>query len=243
MSHRSFGNDDLGMSCVRQRLLEPGFRARLSAMVRRRVPASDADDVLQTVMCDALAASAAPASDVDAGRFIGGIAKNKVADFHRRSRREAHDAANVEELPSGQGARAEACVLLGAIAEDVTPSAKQTLEWIVREHAGEELAQIAKEARLPAPVVRQRVSRMRRALRARWLGPALVVLLGSDSARRGGRARPTSSWPIRRPMPPPLRRPRECKATGSSWGRACPCACTSTAYASPSTRQAFASNA
>jgi hypothetical protein len=69
-------------------------------------------------------------------------------------------------------------VLLGAIAQDATPGAKQTLEWILREHAGEELAQIAKEMRLPAPVVRQRVSRMRRALRARWLGPALVILLG-----------------------------------------------------------------
>jgi DNA-directed RNA polymerase specialized sigma24 family protein len=165
------------MNCVRQRLLEPDFRARLSAMVRRRVPAGEAEDVVQSVMCDALAAQAAPETDTDAGRFIGGIARNKVADFHRRARRDARADADVDELGAAPCAPAEARVILGAIAEEPAPRARETLEWIVREHAGEELSEIAKETRLPAPVVRQRVSRMRRALRARWLG-ALALALG-----------------------------------------------------------------
>jgi DNA-directed RNA polymerase specialized sigma24 family protein len=166
------------MNCVRQRLLEPDFRARLSAMVRRRVPAGDAEDVVQSVMCDALAAQGAPANDADAGRFIGGIARNKVADFHRRARRDARADTDVDELGAAPCEPAEARVILGAIAQDPAPRARETLEWIVREHAGEELAEIAKETRLPAPVVRQRVSRMRRALRARWLGCALALALG-----------------------------------------------------------------
>ena len=44
------------------------------------------------------------------------------------------------------------------------------MEWLVREHAGERLADIASENGVPAPVVRQRVSRLRRALRSRWTG-------------------------------------------------------------------------
>jgi hypothetical protein len=49
---------------------------------------------------------------------------------------------------------------------------EETMEWLLREHVGERLADIAVENDLPPAVVRQRVSRLRRALRSRW---ALLV--------------------------------------------------------------------
>jgi hypothetical protein len=69
-------------------------------------------------------------------------------------------------------------VLLRAVVMDAAATARgeEALEWIVREHAGEDLSRIAEERHLPAPVVRQRVSRLRRALRDRWLGGGVLVL-------------------------------------------------------------------
>jgi hypothetical protein len=45
----------------------------------------------------------------------------------------------------------------------------ETMGWLAREAAGERLDELAREASLPAATVRQRVSRMRRWLRKRWL--------------------------------------------------------------------------
>jgi hypothetical protein len=55
------------------------------------------------------------------------------------------------------------------------------LEWVVREHLGEQLQDIAKENELSSEQVRQRVSRLRRQLRTQWqtktkLAMLLVVL-------------------------------------------------------------------
>jgi hypothetical protein len=112
------------------------------------------------------------------GSGSGESRRNKVADFHRRGRAR-HEACSDDEQGAQDG-RAEARVLLEAIDADAAATARgrETLAWIVREHAGDELAQIAAEERVPAPVVRQRVSRLRRALRARWLG-ALVLALSA----------------------------------------------------------------
>ncbi len=51
------------------------------------------------------------------------------------------------------------------------------MDWLVREHDGERLADIAEERALPAPVVRQRVSRLRRAIRSRYAGLFAIGLL------------------------------------------------------------------
>src|SRR5690606_24599818 len=50
-----------------------------------------------------------------------------------------------------------------------------TLEWMLREGAGEKLETIANEHNLPAPRVRQRVSRLRRYFRTRWAAAAAVL--------------------------------------------------------------------
>ncbi|HEX2670822.1 MAG TPA: hypothetical protein VHM25_08120, partial [Polyangiaceae bacterium] len=59
--------------------------------------------------------------------------------------------------------------------------AQATLHWLLREGDGETLDEIAREVELPAPRVRQRVSRLRRHLHARWLAlgaAGLLSLLG-----------------------------------------------------------------
>ncbi len=157
---------------LRRRLEAPGFIAWLSSIVRRRVPSSDVDDVVQAVLCDALASHLIPVDDREITRWICGIAKNKVADFHRRAKRE-----NVSHEDMTSGARGgEMRVLLRSVVADASARNHEALEWIVREHDGEELASIAEELAIPAPVVRQRVSRLRRALRDRWLGGGVLVL-------------------------------------------------------------------
>jgi hypothetical protein len=70
---------------LRRHLEAPGFRAWLSSIIRRRVPSSDVDDVVQAVLCDALASHLIPIDEREISRWICGIAKNKVADFHRRA--------------------------------------------------------------------------------------------------------------------------------------------------------------
>lgn len=148
-------------------------------MLRRRVPAEEAQDLAQTVLCDALAAPAVPSDPDELQRWMNGIARNKVSDFHRRGRRLVPDES-VNELESPPPAY-EARALLGEVLHTTSPRDRATLDWIVREHEGERLNDIAKEEGLPPPVIRQRISRLRRLLRARWAG-ALVALVGVASA-------------------------------------------------------------
>jgi len=58
-------------------------------MVRRRVPESDAEDIVQSALTEALAARTAPDEPEAMRKWIWGIARNKIADFYRRTRREA----------------------------------------------------------------------------------------------------------------------------------------------------------
>jgi DNA-directed RNA polymerase specialized sigma24 family protein len=153
-------------------------------MLERRLPREDVDDVAQTVLCDALQAERIPADPVELRRWLAGIARHKVADFHRarartssRTDRLDDDGALEPESPPAPLEARE--VLANVIGETTTARDRETLGWLVREHAGDRLADIAKEAGLPSPVVRQRVSRLRRALRKRWAQAlAFVFLLG-----------------------------------------------------------------
>src|SRR6185437_12775723 len=67
---------------------DPALRRALADFVRRRVPPSDVDDVVQTVLCDALTAPGRPRDAEGLRRWLLGIARHKVVDLHRRARRE-----------------------------------------------------------------------------------------------------------------------------------------------------------
>jgi DNA-directed RNA polymerase specialized sigma24 family protein len=167
---------------LRTHVQAPRFREWLAACLRKRVPGPEAEDLAQSVICEALTAIAPPSPD-EIPRWIAGIARHEVADFYRRARREP--IADVGDDTAGHSVPLEARDLLSRVVIDAsqTERTRETLEWIVREHAGEPLSEIAKQTRIAAPVVRQRVSRMRRALRLRWVGfVALLLASGAVAA-------------------------------------------------------------
>lgn len=144
------------------------LRGHIMSTVRGRVPSGDAEDVAQTVLCDALAAEAVPTDPTDLVRWVKGVARHKVADYHRASRRFGPDEPNEPAQPP---APFEARSLLRWVMRQLGTRASdaETFSWLVRESSGERLDAMAREAGLPAEVVRQRVSRLRRLLRSRWL--------------------------------------------------------------------------
>jgi DNA-directed RNA polymerase specialized sigma24 family protein len=167
---------------LRAYLADPRVRRSLANLVQTRVPARDAEDVVQSVLCAALAAEVVPAEASHIPRWIAGIARHKVADAHRRAYREqpTEDAEVAVPAPAFEMRQIAERVACEA-AED--GAARRTLEWIAREHDGETWAEIARAERLPGAVVRKRISRFRRALRVRWLG-ALVLLVAAGFSTR-----------------------------------------------------------
>ncbi len=167
---------------VRERLAARDLRRNLTAMLERRLPAEDVEDVAQTVLADALAADRVPQDPVEMRRWLAGIVRHKVADFHRARARVEKRTSPLDAEEGGEPAcpppPLEARELLAnVLGETEAPRDRETLSWLVREHHGDRLADIAKEAGLPSPVVRQRVSRLRRALRQRWAGALLLALV------------------------------------------------------------------
>jgi hypothetical protein len=108
--------------------------------------------------------------------WIFGIARHEVADHHRRSYRRVAAPEDPDALPA-HGAPLEARSLLREVMVDAACDARaaETMGWLAREAAGERLDELAREVSLPAATARQRVSRMHRWLRKRWLHEALLV--------------------------------------------------------------------
>ncbi len=196
-------------------LADPALRSALAKAVRRRVPESDVDDVVQATLVEALAAKTAPADPAELRLWVYGILRHKVADLHRRRRRESLiDPGNDET--AAESAPISARELL-QWAEQELPAGehgKNTLEWMIREGHGEKLETIAREERVPAPRVRQRIARLRRHFRERWAAQlaAAVGLLGLVAGlllwmrHRSNAVHPV---PIAREPMPPVERARE----------------------------------
>jgi RNA polymerase sigma factor (sigma-70 family) len=163
----------------RQELLsDANLRRSLRDLIRRRAPSSEVEDIVQATLADALASERAPDDGDELRRWVFAIARNKIADHHRRAgREEPQELSDVEAASAPHSARD-----LMRWAENALPEgekAKETLDWMLREGHGEKLEAIAAEARVPAPQVRKRVSRLRQHLRQRWaldLAVALVAI-------------------------------------------------------------------
>jgi DNA-directed RNA polymerase specialized sigma24 family protein len=162
------------------RLADPALTASLSHFVRARVPDTAVEDIVQSTLAEALAADGHPEQDEDIVRWVHGICRHKVADWFRKGRREV--PRDLEGGDEGGVAAAESAPQ-GAMdllrwAEKELPEGEEnakTLEWMLREGEGEKLESIAAEANLPAPRVRQRVSRLRRYYKARWAAQAAAL--------------------------------------------------------------------
>lgn len=159
---------------------DPELRRFLLEYVKKRVPKADADDVVQTVLLDALAAAKRPEDPAELRKWVVGIARHKCADVHRRAGRERPADDELPEQPAAPPAIEERSLVRWA--EEQAQSSREagkTLDWMAREGEGDKLEHIAEEEQLPPARVRQRVSRMRRFLKERWLAEvALVAALG-----------------------------------------------------------------
>jgi DNA-directed RNA polymerase specialized sigma24 family protein len=165
------------------KLADPTLQAALSHFVRARVPETEVQDIVQATLAAALDAdgATAPVEDEDIVRWVHGICRHKVVDWFRRSRREVprdlEDESAGHPVAAAESAPQSAMDLL-RWAQKELPAGEEnakTLEWMLREGAGEKLENIAAEANVPAPRVRQRVSRLRRYYKARWAAQAAAL--------------------------------------------------------------------
>ena len=169
---------------AREQLLDyianPATRSSLHAYVRRRGLGDSADDLVQTVLCDALAVEAVPERNSELPRWLTGIARNKVVDERRR--RSRWKRADLPEEAAAPPRSTEARDLLQRIAREVVePEERRALDWLVREHEGDSLYLIALDQALEPSTLRQRICRLRKSLRARYV-VALLALLGLGGA-------------------------------------------------------------
>lgn len=163
-------------------LADVRFRDALVAAVRRRVPPHEVEEIVQATLTEALASSSRPDQEEAMRRWVFGIARNKVVDFHRRRTREVvpEDAASLADAAPAESAPHDAIDLLRWAEREMpeTDTSARTLEWMLREGAGEKLEEIARDEDVPAPAVRQRVARMRKHFRTRWAALAAAAIVG-----------------------------------------------------------------
>jgi RNA polymerase sigma factor (sigma-70 family) len=171
---------------ARDRLDDKKLYGLLSVVVRRKVPAADVEDLVQSTLADALGSAQAPSDEDELRRWVFGIARNKIADYYRHRRREVpQEPPDLELAPGSRGGKEEPHSARDLLrwAEEALPendAAKQTFDWMLREGQGEKLEAIAEEEKLPAPQVRKRVSRLRQHLKRMWaveLGAVAVIAL------------------------------------------------------------------
>jgi len=200
------------------RLADPALREALSKLARRRLPAGEVDDLVQNTLTDALSAANAPSDDAAFQRWVHGIARHKIADlYRRRGRLPPHDAENDDTAVLDAGpATGE---LRQWIERELphTEDAKATLHWLLRESEGETLDEIAREAAMPAPRVRQRVSRLRRHFQTRWLAlgaAGLALLVGAGYVLHVWLDETTTPAPIAHESIPPQDRARVLREHG-----------------------------
>jgi len=155
------------------------FRLKLARFVQNKVPLTEVDDVVQATLTDALGAAAPPSGAEAVQRWVYGIARHKIADHFRIVKRGQFPDEAPEAQPAPDSGQQHARDML-RWAERELPreaNAERTFEWMLREGNGEHLEEIAQTEAEPAPRVRQRVSRLRRYFRERWVAQTTTALV------------------------------------------------------------------
>jgi RNA polymerase sigma factor (sigma-70 family) len=158
-------------------LSDPTLLASLARFVGARLPQGEVDDVVQSVVAEAMVSQHAPSEEGEVRPWVHGIARHKVVDWYRANRREVPQDPELQDAIGVDDNAAEASDLYRWAQRELPEGEEhaKTLEWMLREGAGEKLEAIAADENVPAPRVRQRVSRLRRHYKARWAAQAAAV--------------------------------------------------------------------
>jgi len=199
-------------------LLHPELRQHLAGYLRRRLPPAEVDDALQAVYCAALEARSIPSDQVHLRRWLTVIARRQVAAYYERtSAEQLGEAPEVEVQPELVEAMSMLRWAEREAAHSQLESVDQTLDWMARESEGEKLEAIAADTRMPSARVRQRVSRLRRFMKARWVMEmsAALVLIAIASWMLARRQQPVVKLervplpPMTATLPDPMKRAAE----------------------------------
>jgi RNA polymerase sigma-70 factor (ECF subfamily) len=148
--------------------------SRVRRFLARRLPEHLVDDVTQSVACEAWANRAS----AEGQGFVYGVARNVAYDARQQESRvhvEPLDAAAHLHVADATFVSTQLSEVLSYV--ERTPRLSQPMKWLVAEHAGDSFEEIATREGLAPAAVRQRVSRLRRELRAVF-AVALSLALG-----------------------------------------------------------------
>jgi DNA-directed RNA polymerase specialized sigma24 family protein len=197
----------VALSPQAQRVAAAEVREKIVAVIGKRVPAPDRDDVAQAAYLRLLLMSELPESESELLGLVVCVVRGLVVDFHRRRVvREARTAdgadvdgvafdADVADVVEREEWRrmvdfAEREVGAGRVAPEI-------LGWANRLAAGDTLEQIAADEGVPVGTLKGRLHRAREHLRKRWAGYAAGVIAAiallfmgrrEDSSMTGGGA-------------------------------------------------------
>ncbi len=145
--------------------VEATFTDQLARYVERRVPASEAEDVLQEIRLKLVKKSDLPAENVSA--YVQRVARNAVADYHRRrTARGARESMPLE--PSGEsedGAAEEVASWLRPMLSTLPPALAEALE--LTDLRGLSHAEAAAQLGIARTTLTSRVAKARLLLRER----------------------------------------------------------------------------
>ncbi len=171
------------------RLAYPAIAQKILAVVRTRVPESDAPDVVQATYLRALLVPRPPEDDAELLRLVATIARGQVADFHRsRTRRAARiaDAAEPDEVapddgPSSARDLVEAREVLAWIEGEVERGniPPELLRWSREFAAGATFNEIARREGKTASAVKVALHRGRKLVTHRWSKYVAAAALGA----------------------------------------------------------------
>jgi RNA polymerase sigma-70 factor (ECF subfamily) len=164
-----------------------GFAAierRVASLVRRKVPASDADDLTQQIVLRILQRVDGLRDQERAHAWVRRVAHNAVVDFYRQRARHPplvgfEDPPRADTGDPSEQIASQLADCLRPLLESLPPAFAEALTWV--EFQGLTQAEAAARAGISLSGMKSRVQRGRRLLKARVLACCAVEL---DARRR-----------------------------------------------------------
>ena len=178
----------------------PAVRAKIMAVLGKRVPPADADDIAQAAYLRLLMMPSLPGTEHALLGLVVTVVRGLIVDRHRarKHRRKQHaDDADVDAVAVEEGAptaqdREEWRQMLAFVQTEVDAGRvpPDALRWARGLASGETIDDIAAHENRSPSAIKMRMKRLREHLRRRWpiyagvAGPILVIVLWIRSGSR-----------------------------------------------------------